>query len=140
MVFRRFTENRSVLPMTFKRKAFGQEGEQLALEFLQAHGYKILIQNFKNNLGEVDIIAQEGSVICFVEVKSRTSDFFGDPVSAISKAKRQKLSQVALSYLKANRLIESKARFDVVSIMKENDKPKVELLKDAFELSFPYMY
>lgn len=126
--------------MTFKRKKFGIEGEELASRFLKGKGYRILERNFKNSLGEIDIIAKSGSTFCFIEVKSRTSDAFGEPAEAVSRNKQRKLSQVALSYLKANRLTESDARFDIVSVMRKGNDAKIEVFENAFELNSPYMY
>ncbi len=127
--------------MTFEKKYLGQTGEELATAFLKEQGYRILVRNFKSRLGEMDIIAKDGDVICFIEVKTRTNNRLGTPFEAITPAKQRKLSQGALAYLKQNRLMDSLARFDVVSVMKgHNGSPKLEVLKNAFELSAPYAY
>ena len=120
---------------------FGKAGEEAAVVFLKKHGYKILERNFKIKLGELDIVAMDGETICFVEVKARASEDFGGALGAVSKGKQRKLSQVALAYLKLRKLLERKARFDVVAITKSGfGSPKIEILKDAFELSSPYGY
>lgn len=126
--------------MTFKRKKFGTAGEESACRFLEDRGYRILARNFRNSLGEIDVIAKQGQTICFIEVKARASDRFGDPAQAVSFHKRRKISQVALAYLKANRLTDVDARFDVVSVLGEGENAVVELIEDAFELSAPYAY
>ena len=126
--------------MTFEKKHLGYAGEELAVEFLQKQGYRILVRNFKSRLGEMDIIAADGEVICFIEVKTRTDSRLGTPFEAITPAKQRKLSQGALAYLKQNRLMDAQARFDVVAVMKTQDGHKLEILKDAFELSAPYAY
>ena len=127
--------------MSFQRVKLGKVGEDLAAVFLQKNGYKIIQRNFKNNLGEIDIIAKEDKTVCFVEVKTRTSDYFGEPVLAISPFKQRKLSQVALSYLKNHHLMHASARFDIVSITNDpSGKQEIEVLKNAFELSAPFAY
>lgn len=119
----------------------GKQGEETAAVFLKNQGYRILERNFKNKLGEIDIIAKDADVICFIEVKTRTSGDFGSPLEAITKSKQHKLSKVALSYLKTNNLMDENARFDIVSVEKdEKGQERVEILKDAFELSSPYSY
>lgn len=127
--------------MTSHKRNLGQQGEELAVDFLQQQGYQILSRNFKSRLGEMDIIAREENVICFIEVKTRTDDRLGTPFEAISPSKQRKLSQVALSYLKQNQLMDVNARFDVVGITQgAHGQTTLEVLKNAFELSFPYAY
>ncbi len=127
--------------MTSRRIDLGKEGEGLALEALNKSGYRIIERNFKNKLGEIDLIARENNVICFIEVKTRADESFGGPLEAVSKTKQRKLSQVALSYLKSKGLIEQEARFDVVAVMIRQDGTKeAQILKNAFELSPPYSY
>jgi len=127
--------------MTLKTAALGKEGEEFALRFLESEGYRIRERNFKNKMGEMDIVALDKNTICFIEVKTRTSELFGSPFEAVSRAKQHKLSQVALSYLKAKNLLGEKARFDIVSITKNAAGAyEAALLQDAFELSRPYAY
>ncbi len=127
--------------MSLKTSLLGKEGEELALGFLKAQGYRIKERNFKNKLGEIDIVAQDKDTICFIEVKTRTNEDFGTPLEAVMPRKQHKLSQLALSYLKSKDLLTQRARFDVVSLMKSEDGvPEISLLKDAFELSAPYAY
>ena len=127
--------------MTLKTSALGKEGEALALRFLEAQGYRIKEKNFKNKLGEIDIVAKDKDTVCFIEVKTRTSEAFGLPLEAVSRAKQRKLSQMALSYLKSKNLLDERARFDIISLIKKDaGDPEISLLKDAFELSAPYSY
>ena len=118
---------------------FAKFGEEAACEFLKKNSYKILARNYKNKLGEIDIIAQDQETICFVEVKSRHSDKFGLPQEAILGHKQRQLSRVALSFLKENNLLDKKARFDVVSVMHSQENPKLDLIKNAFELEARYV-
>ncbi|MDP8266085.1 MAG: YraN family protein [Candidatus Aceula meridiana] len=127
--------------MTQERIQKGKAGEKAAEEFLVNQGYRILERNYRNRLGEIDIIAKEGKTICFVEVKMRSGNRQGSGFEAISLRKQRKISQVALSYLKLNHFLDSLARFDVVAIEKRpQSELKIEILKDAFELSSPYAY
>lgn len=113
---------------------FGKSGEEVAVRLLKDNGYKILVRNYKTKLGEIDIVARDRDTICFVEVKTRHSDMFGLPQEAISKFKQRQMAKLALAFLKEKNLLDKKARFDVVSIMYSNDKPSLELIKNAFEL------
>lgn len=112
----------------------GQTGEDIASNFLIKNGYKILKRNYKNRLGEIDIIALEGDEICFVEVKTRKSTEFGLPEEAVSEKKQKKLTLIALAYLKENDLLDRFARFDVVSVVFTSNAAQPELIKNAFEV------
>ncbi|MBU1726035.1 MAG: YraN family protein [Candidatus Omnitrophica bacterium] len=126
--------------MSRERLDLGRAGEELAAGFLESKGYRILRRNFKNKLGEIDIIATEKEVYCFVEVKTRQSDKFGCPFEAVIASKQAQISKAALSYLKENRLLDKKARFDVVSVIYSQGASRVELIKDAFGLDERYSY
>ena len=122
--------------MTTKRLQLGELGESLAIEHLKQEGYRIIQKNFKNRLGEIDIIAQDKDTLCFIEVKTRTSNQFGTPFEAVSHVKQHKLSQMALSYLKSKQLDDALARFDIISVSwLSPDSAHIELLKNAFEIS-----
>lgn len=111
----------------------GEKGEGLAAAFLERSGYKVLEKNFKTFLGEIDIIAQDGETLVFVEVKTRENLMYGQPFEAVNRTKKRKIANVALLYLK--KLKETPpCRFDVVSICYENRKPDIELIRDAFEV------
>lgn len=120
---------------------FGRSSEDAAAVFLKNKGYKILRTNYRVKFGEIDIIAEEASAICFIEVKSRVNCSFGHPKEALTPRKREKISRAALAYLKENRLLNRSARFDVLSILKDGQsQTDFELIKDAFELSGRYSY
>ena len=122
--------------MLNRRQKFGKESESLAVLHLKKNGYKILEQNYRNKLGEIDIIAKEKGTLVFVEVKARRSDLFGNPKWAVTPKKQRKISMVALYYLKATKQIHVKARFDVISISSAQDNPRIEIVKNAFELAY----
>lgn len=96
--------------------AYGTLGEQRATQFLKEKDYKILQNNYKNVLGEIDIIAQKDKCVVFVEVKTRASSAFGRASEAVGVAKRRKLRQVALLYMKKNKLLDGFVRFDVIEV------------------------
>ena len=93
--------------------------------FLKKHGYKILEQNYRTKLGEIDIIAKD--TLVFVEVKARSSNRFGSPKWAVTPKKQRKISMVALLYIKSTKQSNVKARFDVVAISSANDNPSIEI-------------
>jgi len=124
--------------LIMSNKSFGSYGESLARQYLQAQGYKILDENFRNKLGEIDLIVQDGKTICFVEVKTRQSLEQGQPYEAVTPWKIRKLSQMAMSYLKYKfHSLEIPARFDVISIVQEKQKaPSIQHIKNAFDSAY----
>lgn len=118
------------------RQLLGQTGEAAAVRYIKKKKYKILELNHKNNLGEIDIIADDQGVITFIEVKTRSNHSFGHPKEAVTKSKQRKISMVALAWLKSKKKIDAKARFDVVSIISYKTSMDIELVKNAFELNF----
>ncbi len=117
----------------------GKRGEEAAVDFLKENGYRILVRNYKTKLGEIDIIATDKDTYCFIEVKTRNSDSFGLPQEAVSFSKQRQISKAALQFLKEKNLFGQKARFDVISLLYCEDAPKIELIKDAFELEEKYV-
>ncbi len=122
--------------MQDKRQKFGKESESIAVRYLKKNGYKILEQNYRNKLGEIDIIAKDKKTLAFVEVKARRSSGYGSPKWAVTPKKQRKISMVALYYLKATKQNKVKARFDVVAISSSQTNPRIELIKNAFELAY----
>ena len=97
--------------------------------------FRIVARQHRNHYGEVDIIAQEGQSIVFVEVKTRTSTNDGQPFEAVDLRKQEKITRVALAWLKQNKRLEQPARFDVVSILWPDDKgePQIQHFRNAFD-------
>jgi putative endonuclease len=118
----------------------GKRGEEAAVGLLKDNGYKILLRNYKTKLGEIDIIAKDKDTICFVEVKTRYSERFGLPAEAVFRSKQRQISKAALVFLKEKNLLDKKARFDVISILYSEDNPKLDLIKNAFELDASFTY
>jgi len=121
--------------MLNKRQQFGKESESLAVGYLKKNGYKILEQNYRNKIGEIDIIAKEKGTLVFVEVKARKTHVFGNPKWAVTPKKQRKISMVALYYLKATKQTHVKARFDVIALSLAKDNPQIEIIKNALELA-----
>jgi putative endonuclease len=122
--------------MTQQRQQLGKQGEALASWYLKACGYRILAQNYRNRMGEIDIIAKEGGTLVFVEVKARRDERYGPPKAAVTPRKQETLSRIALSYLKETGQMDRRARFDVVSIRMASMPPRIELIRNAFELAY----
>jgi putative endonuclease len=118
-----------------KRVTFGQAGEDLAAAFLKRKGYKILVRNYRQKFGEIDIIASSEGTLVFVEVKTRKNTAFGTPFEAVTEKKQRQIGRVAQDYLGKNDLFDKPARFDVVSVLICGDNPPViEHLPNAFDL------
>ena len=115
-------------------KAFGDKGEQIAVEFLKNKGYDILHRNFVASGNELDIVAFDYSTnqIVFVEVKTLSDDCFQMPYQEVNMKKQKKIIRAANSYL-IRYNIDKEARFDVISIVKrENADPQIEHIISAF--------
>jgi putative endonuclease len=121
-------------PSPVQTHQFGRMGERLAVWYLKLSGYRIVKRNYRNRLGEIDIIAREDETLVFVEVKARRTRRYGHPKYAVTRQKQRTLSKVALAYLKETGKMRDKARFDVISICGYSSPPAVELIRNAFEL------
>ena len=106
----------------------GLRGEETAIKTLKRRGYKIVERNHRNRLGEIDVIAEEGGCLVFVEVKKRNTPSFGEAVCAIDEKKKRHLVRAALFYLKTHRWPDRSIRFDVIGI----DADRIKLVKNAF--------
>lgn len=118
----------------------GIRGENAARDLLLKNGYKILERNYRSGLGEIDIIARDKGTLCFVEVKTRRSDRCGLPQEALIKSKQRQIAKSALVYLKENKFLDKKARFDVVWVACANGIAQANLIKNAFELDESFTY
>lgn len=117
-----------------ERKTRGEQGETLAVNYLETHGYLILDRNVRLRRGEIDIIARKRGVLVFVEVKTRTSNRFGSPAESVTPTKAQSLIRAAREYLHPHGEREQEIRFDVVSIlMPPGAAPEIELIENAFD-------
>jgi putative endonuclease len=112
----------------------GYDWERLAERRLARDGYRILERNFRARSGEIDFVAEENGVLCFIEVKGRSGEGFGLPAEAVTEEKRRRIFRAAEEYLQKRRGEGRACRFDVVSILeKPGEEPRVKILRDAFE-------
>jgi putative endonuclease len=112
------------------RRQEGIEGEEQATKTLKDRGYRIIEKNFRSPFGELDIIAEEGGYLVFVEVKKRNTRTFGDPLEAINILKKKHIIKTAMFYMKTHNYVDRKVRFDVVGI----DSKNIKIVKHAFML------
>ena len=110
---------------------YGKKSEIIASQFLKKKKYKIIETNYKNKIGEIDIIAKDKDYLVFVEVKARLSRAFGDPAEAVDFKKQQKIRDVAQLYLMQKGKTEEKCRFDVVTILGD-EQSDINHIIDAF--------
>ena len=97
-------------------KPLGNEGENIANDFLIKKGYKILERNFRFSKGEIDIIAQDKNELVFIEVKTRRSMHYGNPIDSVTFNKKKHIYKTANYYLYINKLYNKFIRFDVIEI------------------------
>ena len=102
--------------MSINRKQLGAWGERIAREHIEKLGYQVIETNFRCHEGEIDIIAQEGEQLVFVEVRTRRSLDFGSPEESITVSKKKKLIEVANAYLQSHEGLSSWWRIDVVAV------------------------
>lgn len=115
----------------FSNKIIGKSGEDLACQFLQKQGYKILERNFRySRLAEIDIIAKDKDTLVFVEVKTRTNENCGHPFEAINHKKLEHIFKAGLAYMQTTEEEYKKFRIDIISVLGK-DTPKIEHLKDV---------
>ena len=119
----------------------GRRGETLAVEHLEQNGYRIVAANFSLPIGrnlrdvivnaEIDVVAYDGSMLCFVEVKTRASDDFAPPQVNVDLRKRRQISRAGLAYRHMLGLVDAAYRYDVVTVIAKPDgsEPCIELLK-----------
>jgi putative endonuclease len=129
-------------PSRAKHLERGARGEKLACRFLRQHGYKVLYRNFRGRTGgEIDIVCRDRDTLVFVEVKTRRHEDFGRPFEAITRDQQKRISRGALAWLRLLDNPEILFRFDVVEVvMNGNEPPRLELIRNAFALSAPYIY
>jgi putative endonuclease len=114
-----------------RHNELGKAGEEIAAVYLQENGYQILEKNWKFNRKEIDIIAQKGRFVVFVEVKTRSTDFFGRPEEAVTHGKQKFLIGAADQYLQQISF-EAEARFDILSVIKKGQHMEIKHIPDAF--------
>ena len=112
-------------------KIIGKYGEDIAKDFLIKKGFKILEMNFKySRMAEIDIIATKNNVLHFVEVKTRSQNFFGAPLEAINQSKLKQMYTCAKYYLQNNKKHYKKIQIDAIGILLSSDENKIEFIED----------
>jgi len=109
----------------------GNQGEQLAVDFLQKNNYNILERNWRFKKAEIDIIAIKNDVLAVIEVKTRSSNYFGNPQDFVNQKKIQLLVEAINEYVISKQL-DVEVRFDIIAILKNKDTFNIEHLEDAF--------
>lgn len=109
----------------------GEAGEKVALDFLKKKGYKILETNWRFGKDEIDIIVTDKEYLVIVEVKTRTTNYFGEPESFVNKAKQRFLIRAAQAYI-IRHDIDLETRFDIISIIISMNQHEIKHLEDAF--------
>ncbi len=115
--------------MKENKRKLGSKYEQIAAEYLQKKGYKILYTNYYCPMGEVDIIAVNDNYLVFVEVKYRKTIKYGYPQEAVTNLKQRRIINAAQFFIMKNNYYEKPVRFDVISILED----KLTLIKNAFD-------
>ncbi|MFC4768682.1 YraN family protein [Effusibacillus consociatus] len=120
--------------MTDTRKERGRLGEAIARQYLETKGWQILAVNWRCRIGEIDIVAEDGTCTVFVEVRTRSSTRFGTAVESVDWRKQRKVRQVAAAFLTANKVCTSRFRFDMISIQvyENGQDPVLEHIQNAF--------
>jgi putative endonuclease len=114
----------------------GRRGEELAAAYLQKRGYRIVAANFSLPVGrnrlsvlinvEIDLVAYEGETLCFIEVKSRASDWFAPPEANVDRRKQRQISRAARAYRRTFDLTGAPYRYDVVTVILPAEEERAE--------------
>lgn len=120
--------------MTGHRRQLGLKGEEAAAGYLKRSGYRVLNKNYSCRLGEIDIVALESDTLVFIEVRSRSSDEYGLAQESVTMRKQLRLRQLAWHYLKAEGKTGSSCRFDVISVLfdENGNLKRLEHIENAF--------
>lgn len=119
--------------MTDARQRLGETGEKLACEELTERGYAILAKRYRTRHGEIDIVAQDGETIVFVEVKMKSSPECGRAVEAVTRWKQRRVVRMAVDYIARHDLHARPIRFDVVAIDVVDGLPRITVIAAAFD-------
>jgi putative endonuclease len=119
-----------------ERRNSGDVAEQLVVEQLEREGWLIRDRNMTYRLGELDVVAEKGEVLAFVEVRMRASNVWGDPSATVSRSKQRKVVLAAMQYMQQRRLHNRVIRFDVASVIGRGHDGHVELIPNAFDAGF----
>jgi putative endonuclease len=112
----------------------GRMGEDVAHRFLRRRGCTVVARNYRmrSGAGEIDVVAWQGATLLFVEVKTRSSAQFGEPEGAVDLEKQQKLIRAGRDYARRANVEWERTRFDIVSVVVEKPRVRIEWIRDAF--------
>lgn len=110
---------------------FGKLGEEMAAKYLMNNGYRIQCRNYRYQKAEIDIVAQKGSLLAIVEVKSRSSDHLQQIAETVNQKKMGLLVSAADQYV-TEKGLDVDVRFDIITILKKGSNFEINHLKDAF--------
>lgn len=116
-----------------ERRARGREAEDVAASWLAARGFVVIARNHAIRRGEVDLVCGEGGVLCFVEVRSRSSEAQGGPEETIDRRKARRVVAAATDWALRNGGVDREIRFDVVAVTFGEGAPRVEHFRAAFD-------
>jgi len=117
-----------------QKKTVGNQGEKLAITHLEQNGYEILDKNYRAGHGEIDIIARIGSILVFVEVKTKKFGDFGDPVTWVTRSKQRQIGKIAQAYILQKQITNMDYRFDVIALTWDSGSWKIDHIENAFWL------
>lgn len=118
--------------MTHARQQLGLQGEDLACIELERLGYAIVQRRYRSRFGEIDIVCNDGGTVVFVEVKTKTSGSFGDPVEEVTLQKQRQIVSMGQEYYSFRCSRDTQCRFDVVGVDLSETPPRITIYKDAF--------
>ncbi len=120
------------------KQRLGEQGEARAEAFLRDAGLRVVDRRFRCRGGEIDLVALDGDLIVFVEVKARSGVGYGMPIEAVIPLKQRRIARTALAWLARHDGLERRCRFDVVEIVAEPGSPEwIRHLPDAFRPAAP---
>lgn len=120
--------------MSAQHLTTGRAGEDVAAKFLRQKGWHILQSNFRCHDGELDLIAQDGEILIFVEVKTRSNTLHGQPGEAVGRAKQGRMIRAASRYLSQRQFWDKSCRFDLVTVVFRNNQVEVEHWEDVIDV------
>ena len=112
-------------------KELGREGEKVAADYLEDLGYMLLERNYRSSRAEIDLVARDGDLLVFVEVKSRRNAQYGWPEEAVGEEKADHIRRAAEDYMELCNWT-GEVRYDIIAIIWEGGLPSIEHLEDAF--------
>jgi putative endonuclease len=121
--------------MRVDTRKVGNDAEDAAVRHLLGKGFAVRDRNVSCRYGELDIVAERGELLCFVEVRMREHDAFGDPMQTVMSSKQNRVVKAAMHYLQTQRL-ERDVRFDVISVVGRGPSARVEHVENAFDAGF----